>query len=97
MRKKCKVSADGVEIVIFGEGDTDILFPAFEFDGENYTKIFATEKTVQTEYKGYICSYTTDGKMVDKNQVFANRNGHYKYFAATKKDSVSLKIKIDKK
>lgn len=93
---QCKVCNDGVELLIKGDGDLRILFPAFEFDGENYTTINQDNNSVKVLYKGWMCNYSSENQVIDTNQIFANRNGHYKCFAVEGKDCISLKINIEK-
>lgn len=90
----CTVSDSGVEVTVEGEGELEILFPIFDFDGKYYTEKSVFEKRVQITYNGYICRYVTNGIIKEKNTVYANRNGHYKAAAACGKNSVSLKIDI---
>ncbi len=94
--ESCMITEDGVTIEAMGNGDVEILFPAFDFDGKTYTDIRIAEKNVAVSYKGFECRYTTDGTVSDKNLVIANRNGHYKGFVAMGRDKVTLKISIEK-
>ena len=94
--KTCTISDDGVEIVASGDGEIEILFPVFEFDGETYTETAFLDKKAVVVYKGYKCIYSTDGIIVDKKSVYANRNGHYTGAAAVGEGSVSLKVEITK-
>ena len=92
--KSCTVSDKGVEINASGDGKVEILFPVFEFDGETHTETAFLDKKAVVAYKGYKCIYSTDGIIVDKKTVYANRNGHYTGAAAVGDRSVSLKIEI---
>ena len=47
-------------------------------------------------YGGYVCEYKTDGEVVDKEQLIANRNGHYRALFAKGKNKVLLHIEIKK-
>lgn len=89
------VSQDGVDITVEGNGDVEIVFPAFLFDGETKTDINTTDKSVTINYKGHTCRYTSSDIFVDKDDVCANRNGHYKKMAVQGKDKVSLKIELN--
>lgn len=91
----CTVSDDGVTVQVEGEGELCILFPTFAFDGKQYTETVFTEKSAEVIYKGYRCRYVTSGKMEEKNDMYANRNGHYKAAAACGENSVTLQISID--
>ena len=90
------MSDDGVEITARGDGEIEIIFPVFEFDGQSHTEIFQTEKITSVSYKGFKCNYSTNGKMLNKNQVYANRNGRYTAVAAVGDKRVCLKIEIVK-
>lgn len=92
----CIISENGVEITAEGQGDLKILLPAFEFDGEKHTAINSTENSVEIEYNGWVCRYTSDC-ITDTNKLYANRNGHYKCFTADGTNSVSVKISIEDK
>lgn len=92
--KTSTVSKDGVEIVIEGNGNLEILFPVFEFDGSTKTKINSSPTSVTVQYKGSECRFTTDNTVTDRNEIYANRNGHYKKFAITGKDRITLKIEL---
>ena len=88
------ISENGIEIATAGQGDLRILLPAFEFDGEKHTIIHNTEDSVEIEYDDWVCRYTSDC-ITDTEELYANRNGHYKCFAANGKNSVSVKISIE--
>ncbi len=86
------LSEKGAQILAQGTGELAITFPAFLFDGETKTDIAVTENTLTVSYNGYNCTYTSDGKIVDINQLAANRNGHYKVYSVTGKDKIHLCI-----
>lgn len=90
------VSDDGVLLTASSPGSVEILFPAFLFDGSEKSKIDASENTLLVHYKGCVCEYSTNGKIVSKNSVYANRNGHYAAYAVKGENSVVLNIKIYK-
>lgn len=89
------LSDDGVKIKAEGEGKIRILLPAFYFDGENYTKIKEDNKNVSILYKNHICKYESESDITRLSGEFANRNGHYKCFAAENTGEVSVKIAIE--
>lgn len=95
IRQECTISENGIEILAIGQGNLRILLPAFEFDGENYTVMNSTMDSVGICYNGWVCSYVSDC-ITDTKQLYANRNGHYKCFAANGKNSVKVKITIEK-
>ena len=90
----CILSEDGVEVRASGNGEVRILFVLLVYDGEQETKITFAEKSAAVSYKGSQCIYSTNGTITNMNQIYANRNGHYRAMAASGKDSVSLKIKM---
>ncbi len=88
------VSDDGVEFVAEGDGEVEILFPVFDFDGKIYTEKHISEKEIDIFYKGYKCAYLSDGIIENKNLKYENRNGCYNAFGVREKNKVSLKIEI---
>lgn len=90
------VNESGVKIEINGDGEIAYMLPAFDFDGEAHTKITATEHTLEISYEGWICHYETNGKISDLGRLAANRNGHYKTFAATASDTLKITVEIKK-
>lgn len=90
------VDADGVSVFIKGDGKIGFSLPAFCFDGEMHTKIFADKHSLDVEYNGWLCRYTTSGEIIDLNKIAANRNGHYRAFITTAQNDLFVKIKISK-
>lgn len=90
------ITEDGVEITADGKGELEILFPVFKFDGIHTNEISVTQDKVSVIYHNYKCIYSTNGTVIDKNALYANRNGHYSAFAVRGKNNISLKISIDK-
>ena len=95
IEEECNVSAEGVEITVKGCGDVAIQFPLFEFDGSKYSEKHSLKNGIAVTYYGYVCSYTTDGTIVDKGCEFANRNGHCNVYSAMNTNSVTLRIQIE--
>lgn len=95
IEEECRVSAEGVEITVKGYGDVAIQFPLFDFDGSNHSEKHSLKNGVAVTYCGYVCSYTTDGTIMDKGYEFANRNGHCNAYAAMNRNSVTLRIRIE--
>lgn len=92
----CTVSEDGVEICFEGPGELKLMFPLFDYDGKQQVSNSLSENSAEVIYKGYKCQYTSEDKMVLTEDVYANRNGHYKAAAVCGKDSISLKVAITK-
>lgn len=90
------VNENGVSITIEGDGEIGYAIPAFSFDGESAPGIFAEKQRLTVFYGEWLCRYTTDGIILDLNQIAANRNGHYRIFAATAQNTLNVKIEITK-
>jgi len=90
------VSAEGVDIRVSGEGEVFYMLPAFCFDGEAYADIEAGDVSLSINYRGWVCRYETDGKIIDLGRMAANRNGHYKVFSASGDKTLNIKIQIIK-
>ena len=90
------VSTNGVDIINSGSGEIAYLLPAFYFDGEKHTKIIATKRTLKIYYKGYICKYSTNGRIENLNEIAKNRHGFYQSFVVLGKNSLKVKIEISK-
>ena len=88
------VSPEGVLVTVEGNGDLEILFPVFDFDGETKTNTEIKENNVNVIYKGYKCCYLGSGSIENKNCMCANRNGHYQKMAVKGKNKVSIKIEL---
>lgn len=88
------VSDDGVTVSLTGEGEIGYLLPVFDFDGEAKTVVTQGENTVSIAYGGWVCRYTTNGKISDTGKTGANRNGIYRAFLAEGKDSLTVKIEM---
>ncbi len=84
------VSADGVDIKSSGK----IMLPAFAFDGETETDIKVSENAIEISYLGWVCKYTTNGRIVDSGKTARNRNGYYKLFYAENTGELKIKIQI---
>ena len=94
LRLSCEVSADGVEIVLVGDGELALVLPVFEFDGERKTNARAGEKTVDVSLDGWTCRYEANGAMVDTGLVYGNRNGHYRRYEARACGRLRVAVKL---
>ena len=64
-----------------------LTLPAFEFDGEEATRIELDAKLVKVFYRGWVCRYATSrGAFVDTGSWYFNRNGRYRRIDCTGKD-----------
>lgn len=91
------VGQNGVEIAVSGYGDVGYSLPAFAYDGESKTNIILCENKLEVFYSGWVCRYIAEcGKITDIGTTSANRNGHYRIFAIQGKNSVKIKIEIER-
>jgi len=90
------VNENGVEIRLEGKGEIGYALPALAFDGEVSAEITFDETTLNISYMGWVCRYTTSGKITDLCKLAANRNGRYRTFIATAQDTLTVKIEIFK-
>ena len=93
---KCRLTEDGIESVLTGPGDVAMQLPAFAFDGEEMTEISPVGKSLTVRYKGWVCVFLTDGKIVDTGKSCCNRNGRYRIFKACGEKKLTVKIWIRK-
>ena len=94
LRADYKIDGDGVTVTVSGEGRILHLLPAFSFDGEKETKITLQDKTLEIEYEGHVCRFTTDGIIRDLGKTAYNRNGYYRLFYADNQDFLTIKIEL---
>ncbi|MBR2839636.1 MAG: hypothetical protein IKE55_12690 [Kiritimatiellae bacterium] len=91
---KCRLAEDGLYMSLSGPGAVAIQLPAFAFDGENETEISCSGKSLVVRYRGWICSYLTDGSLADTGRVCCNRNGRYRAFEARGDKGLSVAVSI---
>lgn len=94
--QECSVSGDGVELRAVGKGDVCIMLPLFAFDGREETEITVSGQNVTVRYEGWSCRYTTDGTLVNTGDIYYNRSGRYLAYRAEGRDTVSVRIQIEK-
>ncbi len=87
----------GMSITLSGEGELAFMLPAFVTDGENESIITVSESTLDIEFGGYICRYSTSGCIEDLGRKGGNRNGIYHAYFAKGGDGLKVKIEIFKK
>lgn len=88
------LSETGIEIRLCGKGDLSIMFPAFLFDGKNYTDINTGDGFVSVEYKGHICTFVSPNTIKDISKKYENRNGIYKGYAVVGENDITLNISM---
>jgi len=92
--EKVTLANDGLTVEAIGEGEVEIRFPLFDFDGRTHAEIAVGENTAAVSYKGNKCTYTGEN-MHMREEVFANRHGHYKTAAVRGNGHAVLHIAID--
>ena len=85
-----------MEIEVEGDGEIGYALPAFCFDGKTKPTIAVSEHLLAVSYEGWICRYSTNGRIVDLNKTAANRSGYYRTFLAVGQNKLDLKIEIIK-
>ena len=93
---ECRLSADGMEMDLSGEGEVAMDLPAFEFDGRDSTRISHEGNSLSVAYRGWVCRYRTDGRIAPTGMVAHNRNGRYAAFRATGDKRLNVRISIEK-
>ena len=91
---RCRLTADGLDSTLSGEGDVAMKLPAFAFDGERETEIRLAGKSLTIRYRGWACVYETDGTIADAGKVCCNRNGRYRMFEAKGAGRLNVKVSI---
>ena len=91
---KCRLSPKGMDMTLSGAGAAALTLPAFEFDGEQNSEITCDGKSLTVRYRGWLCSYSTDGAIVDTGDVCSNRNGRYRVFKAQGNGALMVHIAI---
>ena len=91
----CSVNKNGVRLETKSNGTEEIgiAFPVFHFDGEKCTKITKNKDKILVEYDGWVCEYTVPN-VEDLRTEYVNRNGVYKAYLTSGKDTVGISIKI---
>ena len=90
------INEEGVEITVTGDENVLHMLPAFYFDGEKETEITLLNNVLQIKYDGWICQYSSNGKIQELGKTARNRNGYYKLFYAKNDNSLTVNIKIFK-
>ncbi len=90
------VSEGGVDVKLSGEGDIGFMLPALETDGEKSAAVTLKESSLEIAFDGWICRYTTDGRIEDLKIKGGNRNGIYNGYVSSGRDELSVHIEIFK-
>ena len=85
----------GVRIKVRGGGT--LTLPAFEFDGEETTRIAFDAKLVRVSYRGWTCRYATrGGTFADTGLLYFNRNGRYRRIDCTGTGDFEVLVTIER-
>ncbi len=97
IKAKYLLDSSGMNIKLCGEGELALMLPAFAFDGERESKITHGNDTLEIEFEGYVCRYTTSGIIEDLRREGGNRNGIYHAYFAKGSEGLRVKVEIYKK
>ena len=92
--ESCILSSEGVYLKFEGDGDLCCRLPVFAWDGENQSDIHVSKNKIIISFDGWTCCYETDGVIQNSNSLYANRNGHYQAYTATKSSELNVWISI---
>lgn len=95
LKHSYKVDKSGVDIALSGADKVVFSFLVFDFDGETKTDVLVSERSVSVTYEGWVCTYETSGKIVERAEYAENRNGRYRVMYATADKALSLHISIE--
>lgn len=74
-----------------------LTLPAFEFDGEEATRIAFEPKLVKISYRGWTCRYATrGGTFAETGLAYFNRNGRYRRIDCSGEGNFSVYVTIEK-
>ena len=93
---RCTLSAAGMEMALSGPGEVALSLPLFEFDGERHAMVRREEHRVSVVYRGWRCTYETDGALAATGISAANRNGRYLRFEARGKGALRVRVRIER-
>lgn len=91
------LNGNGMQIKIKASSPVRCLLPAFQFNGEEETKITSGKNHLEVHFKGFFCRYETEEGTIQKLDGSArNRNGHYGVFAAEGNGELTILISLEK-
>jgi len=91
--EKCTLTKDGLTVEAFGDGEVEIRFPLFFFDGREHTDIEMSESTAAVSYKGHKCTFTGENLHM-QDEEYANRNGRSKSASVSGNGYVKLAVEL---
>ena len=89
-----RVDDGGVVFELKGKGRQTLMLPALVSDGESVSEIRKGERTLEVVFRGWICAYRTDGRIIDTGKTYGNRNGYYRRFDASGEGALRVAISI---
>lgn len=92
-----RVDDSGVTMMVTDNKDISFALPALSFDGETTVAINYGNNWLDIEYKGWVCHYETDGRIIPTDKIYGNRNGHYRLFEARGQNQLVVKARIYEK
>ncbi len=87
-----RISAEGVEIALTGAGEVAYALPLFWQDGETCATISRGDSFVTMEADGVTVRVTTPDTLLDTGLLYRNRNGVYRLYAVTGRDTVRVRL-----
>ncbi len=91
------LDSTGMKVTLSGDGELALMLPALIFDGEKESRITHGENSLEIEFEGYVCRYTSNGSIEDLLREGGNRNGIYHAYFAKGACGLEVKIEIFKK
>ena len=89
-----EITENGVTVTVTGAEEIAYEIPAFAYDGAENTEITVSDggKTLTVSRHGHRCSWTTDGIFEDTGETFRNRNGEYRGYRASGRNTLHLTL-----
>ena len=93
----CRLTREGLMMTLEGNGEVAMALPAFEFDGAEKAEIACDGRRLTVRYRGFVCTYAAErGEIADSGKVCCNRNGRYRRFVVRGRNSVVVRVNIEK-
>lgn len=91
---RCRLTSDGLTSEVKGAGELKVQIPVFAFDGERETVVSPAGRLIEVWYRGWLCTYRTNGRFIDTGKTCCNRNGRYRAFQARGKGRLEVTVTI---
>ena len=87
----------GIGITVTGAEEIAYEIPVFADSGEEKTTVTVSDdgKTLTVTHRGHRCTWITDGQFEDTGEHFRNRNGEYRGYRASGKNTVNLTVTME--